>query len=187
RLSTLHAAPATHHPSSREPIAIVGIGCRFPGADGPEAFWRSLRDGTDGVGPIPGSRWDAEALRDLNLPRRGGFLEVVDQFDADFFGISPREAVFVDPQQRLLLEVTWEALEDGGQAPERLAGSLVGVFVGISTNDYAHLQALRGGASDGYRLTGTAASIPANRISHHFDFHGPSLAIHTASSSAMAT
>src|SRR5262249_25152780 len=125
---THHAPPATRHLSSREPIAIVGIGCRFPGAEGPEAVWRLLRDGTDGVGPIPGSRWDAEALRDLNLPPRGGFLDAVDQFDADFFGISPREAVFVDPQQRHLLEVTWEALEDGGQAPDRLAGRPVGVF-----------------------------------------------------------
>ena len=180
---------ATHreirHAPQREPIAIVGIGCRFPGADGPEAFWRLLRDGSDGVGPIPGSRWDAEALKDLNIPHRGGFLQDVAEFDADFFGISPREAIFVDPQHRLLLEVTWEALEDGGQAPERLAGVPVGVFVGISTNDYAQLQVLRGGGGDGYRLTGNAASIAANRISHHFDFRGPSLAIDTACSSSM--
>ena len=118
-------------------------------------------------------------------PGAEGFLEHVDQFDADFFGISPREAVFVDPQQRLLLEVTWEAIEDGGQVPERLAGAPVGVFVGISTNDYAQLQAMRGGASDGYRITGSAASIAANRISHHFDFRGPSLSIDTACSSSM--
>ena len=169
----------------REPIAIIGIGCRFPGAEGPEAFWRLLRDGVDGVGPIPASRWDAEALRDLDIPRRGGFLEGVDQFDADFFGISPREAVFVDPQHRLLLEVAWEALEDGGQPPERWAGAPVGVFIGIATNDYAQLQAKRGGASDGYRITGSAASIAANRLSHFFDFRGPSLAIDTACSSSL--
>ena len=169
----------------REPIAIIGIGCRLPGANGPVRFWRLLRDGVDGVGPIPASRWDDEALRGLDIPRRGGFLAEVDQFDADFFGISPREAVFVDPQHRLLLEVTWEAIEDGGQAPERLAGAPVGVFVGISTNDYAQLQAMRGGASDGYRITGSAASIAANRISHHFDFRGPSLTIDTACSSSM--
>ncbi len=139
----------------------------------------------DGVGPIPASRWDADALRNLDIPRRGGFLESVDQFDADFFGISPREAVFVDPQHRLLLELAWEALEDGGQAPERWAGAPVGVFVGIATNDYAQLQAMRGGASDGYRITGCAASIAANRISHYFDFRGPSLAIDTACSSSL--
>ena len=169
----------------REPIAIIGIGCRFPGANGPVGFWRLLRDGVDAVAPIPASRWDDEALRGLDIPRRGGFLAEVDQFDADFFGISPREAVFVDPQHRLLLEVTWEAIEDGGQAPERLAGVPVGVFVGISTNDYAQLQAMRGGASDGYRITGSAASIAANRISHHFDFRGPSLTIDTACSSSL--
>ncbi len=173
---------SAHRP---EPIAIIGIGCRFPGANSPGAFWSMLRDGVDGVGPIPASRWDAEALRDLDIPRRGGFLENVDQFDADFFGISPREAVFVDPQHRLLLEMAWEALEDGGQAPERWAGAPVGVFVGIATNDYAQLQAMRGGASDGYRITGCAASIAANRISHHFDFRGPSLAIDTACSSSL--
>ncbi|HKM52304.1 MAG TPA: beta-ketoacyl synthase N-terminal-like domain-containing protein, partial [Isosphaeraceae bacterium] len=169
----------------REPIAIIGIGCRFPGADGPVEFWRLLRGGVEAIGQIPASRWDDEALSGLDIPRRGGFLEQVDQFDADFFGISPREAVFVDPQHRLLLEVTWEAIEDGGQVPERLAGSPVGVFVGISTNDYAQLQAMRGGPSDGYRITGSAASIAANRISHHFDFRGPSLSIDTACSSSM--
>ena len=168
-----------------ESIAIIGIGCRFPAAAGPEAFWRLLRDGLEGVGPIPASRWDDEALMDVEIPRRGGFIEGVDQFDADFFGISPREAVLIDPQHRLLLEATWEALEDGGQVPERLAGTPVGVFVGISTNDYAQLQAMRGGASDGYRITGIAASIAANRISHQFDFHGPSLAIDTACSSSL--
>ncbi len=93
--------------------------------------------------------------------------------------------MFVDPQHRLLLELAWEALEDGGQAPERLAGAAVGVFIGIATNDYAQLQAKRGGASDGYRITGSAASIAANRISHHFDFRGPSLAIDTACSSSL--
>jgi len=169
----------------REPIAIIGIGCRFPGAEGPVAFWRLLRDGADGVGPIPASRWEPGASIGLDVPQRGGFLDGVDQFDADFFGISPREAVFVDPQHRLLLELAWEALEDGGQAPERWAGAPVGVFIGIATNDYAQLQAKRGGASDGYRITGSAASIAANRLSHYFDFRGPSLAIDTACSSSL--
>ena len=173
---------AAHHP---EPIAIIGIGCRFPGANNPGAFWQMLREGADGVGPIPESRWDADTLKNLDIPRRGGFLDSVDRFDADFFGISPREAIFVDPQHRLLLELAWESLEDGGQAPERWAGARVGVFVGIATNDYAQLQAMRGGASDGYRITGCAASIAANRISHYFDFRGPSLAVDTACSSSL--
>ena len=131
----------------REPIAIIGIGCRFPGAAHPAAFWRMLRDGVEGVGPIPGSRWEPGALERRASPERGGFLPdiVSNQFDADFFGISPREAVYIDPQHRLLLELAWEALEDGGQAPERWAGAAVGVFIGIATNDYAQLQAKRGG------------------------------------------
>jgi len=141
--------------------------------------------GTDAVGPIPTSRWDEDARKGLEIPPCGGFLVDVDQFDADFFGIAPREAVFVDPQHRLLLEVAWEALEDGGLVPERLAGGPVGVFIGISTSDYAQLQAIRGGASDGYRITGSAASIAANRISHHFDFRGPSFAIDAACSSSL--
>jgi amino acid adenylation domain-containing protein len=169
----------------REPIAIVGIGCRFPGASGPDAFWRLLRDASDAVRPIPTSRWDVEAGEGLDIPPCGGFLDEVDRFDADFFGIAPREAVFVDPQHRLLLEVAWEALEDGGQVPERLAGSPVGVFIGISTSDYAQLQAMRGGPSNGYRITGSAASIAANRISYHFDLRGPSLVIDSACSSSL--
>jgi amino acid adenylation domain-containing protein len=169
----------------REPIAIIGIGCRFPGASGPDAFWRLLHAGTDAIGPIPTSRWDAEAGADFDIPPFGGFLDEVDRFDADFFGIAPREAVFVDPQHRLLLETAWEALEDGGQVPERLAGRPVGVFIGIATSDYAQLQAMRGGDSDGYRITGSAASIAANRISHQFDFRGPSLAIDSACSSSL--
>ncbi len=136
-----------------EPIAIIGIGCRFPGANSPGAFWKMLRDGADGVGPIPASRWDADALRNLDIPRRGGFLESVDQFDADFFGISPREAVFVDPQHRLLLELAWEALEDGGQAPERWAGA---ARWGFRRNCHERLRAIAGDARRGER-----------RLSHH--------------------
>ena len=122
-----------------EPIAIIGIGCRFPGADGPAAFWRLLCDGVDAITEIPPERWDAHALGPT-ATRWGGFLDQVDQFDPQFFGISPREAARMDPQQRLLLEVAWEALEDAGQVPERLAGSRTGVFVGISTYDYGHFQ-----------------------------------------------
>jgi amino acid adenylation domain-containing protein len=163
-------------------IAVIGIGCRFPGADGPEAFWTLLRDERDAVGELPAAR---HGHSELTPGDRGGFLERVDEFDADFFGLSPREAVPMDPQQRLLLEVAWEALEDAGQAPERLAGSATGVFVGIATNDYASLGVPNDQPGEVYRITGNASSIAANRISYLFDFRGPSLAIDTACSSSL--
>jgi acyl transferase domain-containing protein/acyl-CoA synthetase (AMP-forming)/AMP-acid ligase II/acyl carrier protein len=170
-----------------EPIALIGVGCRFPGAEGPDGFWRLLRDGVDAVGPPPPGRWDDDGPAE-GPPRRGGFIEGVDRFDADFFGISPREAARTDPQQRLLLEVAWEALEDAGQAPGRLAGAPVGVFVGISTRDYGLLlgdEADDGPGGSGFRLTGNAASIAANRLSYAFNFRGPSLAVDTACSSSL--
>lgn len=183
--------------TSDEPIAIIGIGCRFPGADGPAAFWRLLSEGVDAVTEVPPDRWDADAATtaatrvdgaDLPRPaspRWGGFLDQVDQFDPQFFGISPREAARMDPQQRLLLEVAWEAMEDAGQVPERLAGSHSGVFIGISTNDYASLQFGQADDIDAYSGTGNALSIAANRLSYFFDFRGPSMAIDTACSSSL--
>jgi amino acid adenylation domain-containing protein len=180
-----HSVATEPRGHSREPIAIIGMACRFPGAGDPASFWQLLRDGVEGVGPSPQARWGSSGATVLDQPARGGFVDGIDEFDAEFFGIAPREAVYIDPQHRMLLELAWEALEDGGQVPERLAGGAVGVFIGIATNDYAQLQAKRGGASDAYRITGNAASIAANRISHHFDFHGPSLAIDTACSSSL--
>ena len=125
------------------PIAITGIGCRFPEATGPEAFWGLLTRGGDAIKEIPANRFDVDAFYDARpgIPgkiysRWGGFLDQVDQFDPYFFGISPREAAGMDPQHRLLLEVAWEALEDAGQVPEQLLGQQVGVFVGMCTNDY---------------------------------------------------
>lgn len=176
---------------NREPIAIVGIGCRFPGAKNPEAFWQLLRDGVDAITEVPAQRWDVESFYDpesaapdkMNT-RWGGFLEEVDKFDPQFFGIAPREAVSIDPQQRLLLEVAWEALEDAGQVPERLAGTRTGVFIGISTHDYSVL--LWGNpTNDPYATTGTGNCIAANRISYLFNFQGPSLAVDTACSSSL--
>ncbi len=131
---------------NREAIAIIGIGCRFPGAKNPEAFWQLLRDGVDAITEVPTSRWDVEAFYDptpgtpgkMNT-RWGGFLEQVDQFDSQFFSIAPREAATMDPQQRLLLEVAWEALEDAGQIPNCLASTRTGVFIGISSFDYYEL------------------------------------------------
>jgi acyl transferase domain-containing protein len=181
--------------SATEPVAIVGIGCRFPGgARDPEAFWQLLRDGVDAVGEIPRERWDVDAYFDADpdaagrmYVRHGAFLTEVDRFDAAFFGISPREARSMDPQQRLLLEVAWEALEHGGQAPDRLAGTATGVFVGIGTNDYAHLQARAGAIDqvDPYFATGTAHSVAAGRLSYVLGLRGPSVAVDTACSSSL--
>ncbi|MGP0067607.1 MAG: amino acid adenylation domain-containing protein [Isosphaeraceae bacterium] len=185
---SIDPAAVRHTPpsmSGREPIAIIGIGCRFPGADGPAAFWELLRTGAEAIGEVQDSRWTEEDLHGLHFPRRSGFLKSIDRFDADFFRIAPREAIFLDPQQRMLLEVAWEALEDAGQVPDRLAGTPVAVCIGISTNDYAFIQVKRGGAAIGHRITGNSGSIAANRISHFFDFRGPSLAIDTACSSSL--
>ncbi|HEX7322683.1 MAG TPA: beta-ketoacyl synthase N-terminal-like domain-containing protein, partial [Mycobacterium sp.] len=188
------AAPADEQPPvADDPIAIVGIGCRFPGADGPAAFWQLLTSGTDATCEVPPDRWNADAFYnpDPSVPgtavtRRGGFLrEQIDCFDYQFFGISPRESAQMDPQQRLLLEVAWEALEDAGQVPDRLAGSRTGVFVGISTNDYGFLRMGQPQLVDAYTGTGNALSIAANRLSYVFDFHGPSMAIDTACSSSL--
>jgi acyl transferase domain-containing protein/acyl-CoA synthetase (AMP-forming)/AMP-acid ligase II/acyl carrier protein len=177
---------------SREPVAVIGIGCRFPGAGDPAVFWRLLRDGVDAVTEVPASRWDLRTLYDPDpaapgrmSSRWGGFLERIDEFDAPLFGISPREAERMDPQQRLLLEVAWETLEDAGLAPEGLCGSATGVFVGISAADYSRLQLGDLARVDAYAGTGNALSIAANRVSYFFDFQGPSLAVDTACSSAL--
>ena len=174
----------------REPIAIIGIGCRFPGAKDPEAFWQLLRDGVDAITEVPANRWDIESFYDPDSAqpdkmntRWGGFLDQVDQFDPQFFGIAPREAASMDPQQRLLLEVTWEALEDAGQIPERLAGTQTGVFIGTSSHDYSVL--IWEGTTDPYATTGTANCIAANRISYLLDLQGPSLAVDTSCSSSL--
>ncbi|HEX8116727.1 MAG TPA: type I polyketide synthase, partial [Pyrinomonadaceae bacterium] len=176
-----------------EPVAITGLSCRFPGgANSPEAYWRLLRDGVDGVKEVPGDRWDADAFYDPDMSaagkiasRWGGFLDDVEHFDAQFFGITPREAVTMDPQQRLLLEVVWEALEDAGQAADRLSGSRTGVFVGISNSDYALLQYSDPTRIDGYTASGTGCSIAANRLSYVFDLRGPCMAVDTACSSSL--
>ena len=186
------AVPVLPSGGSQEPIAIIGIGLRFPGAAGPQAFWRLLRDGVDAISETPPDRWDSHAYYDPNPAapgkmntRWGGFLEQVDQFDASFFGITAREAARMDPQQRLLMEVAWEALEDGGQVADKLAGQRVGVFVGISSFDYGLLQLGDAGLSDAYAGTGSALSIAANRLSYFFDWRGPSLAVDTACSSSL--
>ena len=178
----------------REDIAVVGIGCRFPGgADSPDAFWRLLADGRDAVGGVPADRWRPEwfdASEDPLVRRRasfGAFLDDIRSFDAGFFGVSPREALTLDPQQRLLLEVTWEALEHAAIDPRSLAGSRTGVFVGISNADYASRLSLRERlAVGGYMGTGNMASTAAGRVSFVLGLNGPCLAIDTACSSSLA-
>ena len=174
-----------------EPIAIIGIGCRFPGAKNPQAFWSMLRDGRDGISEVPETRWNVDDYYDSDKSkpgkgntRWGGFLEDIEQFDPQFFGIAPKEAVTMDPQQRLLLEVAWETLEDAGQIPEKLKGSKTGVFIGIGTHDYS-IMLWQQPVSEPYATTGTGNCIAANRISYSFDFKGPSLAVDTACSSSL--
>ncbi|WP_438022406.1 amino acid adenylation domain-containing protein [Sorangium sp. So ce233] len=177
-----------------EPIAIVGMACRFPGgASSPEAFFRLLEDGVDAVTEVPGDRF-APGIpgRDPADPaaratRWGAFLkEDLRLFDAAFFGISPREASAMDPQQRLLLEVAWEALERAGQAADRLAGSRAGVFLGIMSTDYAELSLTADPVGqDLYLATGNGHCFPAGRLSYTLGFMGPSLVVDTACSSSL--
>ena len=180
-------------PRHVDPVAIVGIGCRFPGgANDAASFWSLLTEGRCAIREVPPNRWNVERYYDSDpaaagamVMQRGGFVDNLDAFDAAFWGISPREALRMDPQQRWLLEVAWEAIEDAGVAPSRLRGRPVGVFVGISGNDYGGLQ-LRGPEDvDAYTNSGSTASIASNRISYMLDLRGPSLSIDTACSSSL--
>ncbi len=177
-----------------EPIAIVGMGCRLPGANNPEEFWELLRDGVDAIREIGDDRWDVDRYfsHDPESPgtsytRHAGLLEQVDQFDPQFFGIAPREAIGMDPQQRLLLEVTWEALEHAAQSPDQLAGSHTGVFMGVSNSDYSRLQDRTTDFShiDSHTATGTLNSVASGRIAYHLGLHGPCLTVDTACSSSL--
>jgi acyl transferase domain-containing protein/acyl carrier protein len=175
-----------------EPIAIIGMACRFPGAANPEQFWQLLLSGRGAVTEVPADRWDVDACYDPDpqapgktYSRWGGFLDRVDEFDAAFFGISPREARQMDPRQRLLLETAWEALENAGQAPERLAGSDTGVFIGHMVGDYYALETRNAAGIDAHVGTGNLDSILANRLSYALNLQGPSLAVDTACSSSL--
>jgi len=180
--------------AQNEPIAIIGLGCRFPGAPSPEAFWTILREGRDVVSEIPRSRWNSDALYHPNPDSPGrmstrwaGLLENIDHFDPELFGISPREAAAMDPQQRLLLEVAWEAFENAGQGPQQLAAGRTGVFVGLTGVEYAHLFLQAGDPSlfDVYFASGIARSVAAGRISYVLGIEGPNMAIDTACSSSL--
>ena len=165
-----------------EPVAIVGIGCRYPGeVTGPESFWQLFDNAVDAITEMPRARWDVDSLYDPDpdalgkmTTRHGGFVSNIDQFDAAFFGISPREATSMDPQQRLLLETSWEALEQAGIVPEQLVGSDTGVFVGFMSM-YPEYASLGGGleALDGHVGTGSAGSVASGRITSSSGLRAP--------------
>jgi acyl transferase domain-containing protein/acyl carrier protein len=178
---------------ARDPIAIVGIGCRFPGGvTGAGAFWRLLRDGVDAIAQIPEDRMDVSRYYDPRpaspgkmTTRLGGFLERIDMFDAGFFGISPREADRMDPQQRILMEIAWEALEDAGQPVDRMDGSMAGVFIGMWLNDYESRLFADPSAVDFYMTTGSGRYSASGRLSYFLGLQGPSLTVDTACSSSL--
>jgi acyl transferase domain-containing protein/acyl carrier protein len=175
----------------RDPIAIVGIGCRFPGADGPDAFWQLLREGRDAISKTPPDRWDLASFYDADgaLGRTdscwGGYLDGVDYFDAGFFEISPREAVMVDPQQRLLLEVAVEAVEDAGIPGPALAEARGGVFVGVHWNDFEDLSIADPFHQDLYSIRGNNRGVLAGRVSYALGLRGPAVAVDAACASSL--
>ncbi len=176
-----------------EPVAVVGIGCRFPGdAAGPDSFWDLLIEGRNAISRIPADRWDADAFYhpDPLTPGRmttkwGGFVPDIAGFDAEFFGITPREAAAMDPQQRMLLEVAWEALENAGIPPDSLSGSRTGVMMGVYFNEYQSMLAASPECVNAYTGTGNAHSIAVGRISYLLGLRGPAVAVDTACSSSL--
>ncbi|PON18064.1 hypothetical protein C2W62_09955 [Candidatus Entotheonella serta] len=181
--------------AAHETIAIIGMACRFPGhADSPETFWQLLQNGQDGIVEVPPDRWDVDAYYDPTpgvpgkiYTRRGGFIGAVDGFDALFFQIAPREATYMDPQQRLLMEVSWEALENAGCPPDSMKGKSAGVFIAMSTDDYALHTLSQAAASeiDVYTNTGVTRSVSAGRLAYTFGWQGPTMQVDTACSSSL--
>ena len=178
---------------SNEPIAIIGMDCRYPQAPSIDALWQLLLEGRDAIAPYPSGRFreldaayeQTAAGSRMLATHLGGFLPAIDRFDASFFGISPREAAFIDPQQRLLLEVSWNALEDAGQVRESYQGSRTGVFTGLWTTDYENHIFRHSEKPEFYLLTGGGRSTACGRISFTFGFEGPSVSVDTACSSSM--
>lgn len=180
--------------SGNEPVAVIGMDCRFPGGiNSPEDFWRLLLENRDAVGPIPATRWQENdffgrfPMERESVLRTGGFIEDITTFDPLFFNVSPREASRMDPHQRLVMEVAWRALENAAIPPSSLKGTATGVFIGVlsQNNDYFWMQAANPEIVDTYTSSGGAHSIVANRLSYFFDLRGPSLAVDTACSSSL--
>ncbi|MGB1249062.1 MAG: SDR family NAD(P)-dependent oxidoreductase [Candidatus Promineifilaceae bacterium] len=192
KIKRMQAQLAAAEKKKNEPIAIVGVGCRFPGgANSPAAFWQLLREGVDTISEIPKDRWDIDDYFDPEkglvgkmYAREGGFLDDIDQFDPHFFNISPREAATMDPQQRLLLEVAWEALEQAGQLPSQLRNSQTGVFIGMMPAEYTLLTHYAD-KIDTYTATGTDNSMAAGRLAYILGAHGPALTLNTVCSSSL--
>lgn len=180
-------------PATAEPIAVVGVGCRFPGANNVDEYWQLLLDETDAISEVPGDRWDIDEYysaepqaRGKMITRFGGFLDDVQRFDHEFFGISKREAISMDPQQRILLEVAWHALEHAGIDPGRLRDSDTGVFVGVCNSDFFIRQSSNDVAElDMYVSTGTAHSVASGRLSYALGLQGPAVSVDTACSSSL--
>nr|WP_169515224.1 type I polyketide synthase [Amycolatopsis benzoatilytica] len=188
---TPEIAPVAASVAADEPVAIVGMGCRFPGGvASPEDLWRLLDEGRDALSPFPSDRgWDLAALagggRGASATGQGGFLDDVAGFDPGFFGISPREALAMDPQQRILLETAWEAWERAGINPATLRGSSTGVFIGTNGQDYANLVVSSRDDMEGHASTGLAASVVSGRLSYVFGLEGPAVTVDTACSSSL--